>query len=208
VSISEDLAGVSNAAVGCVTSRIVDLNDPARGTDFIPVCRDGQGDAVPDSVDADGNPVCAPFPAGRVPAQWTQTVLPSDGRVGMNPDPEGLTGLESWFWFEGVVEHRWPSPVFEGRTADCRVISAPVPVMYSAGVSQWAYEVADSRPVSLRARAPGSEEEPAARHVYRTKGEWEVVVRCLWSGSPSADLVVGCAQRVVPVIEVRSVLIE
>jgi hypothetical protein len=35
VSISQDMAGVSNAAVGCVTSRIVDLNDPA-GDGFHP----------------------------------------------------------------------------------------------------------------------------------------------------------------------------
>lgn len=207
VPISDNLVGPSNGAAGCITSRIVDVNDLERGTDFLPICSDGGGNALPDSVGEDGTPVCAPFPARRLPASWAQVLLPTGG-LQMNPDPEGVTGLESWFWYDGTTTLSWPSPVAEGRTADCRILPAPAPVTYTAAISEWHYDIGDSRPATRTATDGGSEDDPAVRHTYRTKGTWTTAVTCTWRGSPPNAASLPCATRDIPVIEIRSVLTE
>jgi hypothetical protein len=158
-------------------------------------------------TDEGGVSICVPSPAGRLPADWSQVRIPT-GALHMNPDPEALTGLESWFWYTGPTTVSWPSPVHPGRTIDCQVIPAPAPVTYSATLTGWRYEIDDSRPVSAFSDRVGSEEAPAARHVYRTKGTWDAVVRCAWAGSPPAAVALDCGSRRVPVIEVRSVRLE
>jgi len=167
------------------------------------VCPDGAGGALPDSFDDGGNPVCAPFPRRRLPAAWTQVLLPA-GSLDMNPDPEALTGLESWYWYDGTTTLSWRSPVAQGRTADCRILPAPPPVTYTAALSDWRYDIDDSRP----ATHPGSEGDPAARHTYRTKGTWATTLTCTWRGSPPTAVTLLCATRDIPVIEIRSVLTE
>lgn len=204
VRVSPTLAGPRNSPV-CLTARIVHL--PTVASDYIGVCRDGSGNAVPDRLDAAGNPVCAPFPPGRLPPDWRQTTLPT-GAIGMNPDPQGLTGLESWFWYEGPDTHTWTSPVHEGRTADCRILPAPPPVTYSATITTYEYDIGDSRSAVVTAAAKGDADAPAARHVYRTKGTWRVGLTCTWSGSPATPVAVDCASREVPVISVTSELIH
>jgi hypothetical protein len=204
VPISDRFGGVDNSP-HCLTARIVNL--PQQASDYIPVCRATDGDnAVPDSVGEDGTPSCAPFPPGRLPAAWNQTSLPSDGAVGMNPANEGLTGLDSWFWFVGTTTHRWPSPVHEGRTADCRVIPAPPPVMYTASITGFRWTIGDSRPQHASVARPGSQHAPAVTHRYRSKGRWDVAVRCTWSGSPPSTRQVDCGSRAVSVTSVRSAL--
>ena len=204
VPISPTLAGPRNSPV-CLTARIVHL--PTVASDYIGVCRDGAGLAVPDGLDEDGNPVCAPFPPGRLPPDWRQTTLPTGG-VGMNPDPQGLTGLESWFWYEGDDTHSWPSPVHEGRTADCRILPAPAPVTYSAAITAYEYTIGDSRPAKASASSAGDVDSPAARHVYRTKGTWQVGLTCTWSGAPATPMTIDCAEKTVPVISVTGQLIH
>jgi hypothetical protein len=206
VDLGDGLVGVDNNP-DCLTSRLADIANVSQ-SDFIPVCRDATtGAAVPDAVTADGTPICAPFPAGRLPADWRQTTLPT-GAIAMNPDPEALTGLESWFWYAGPTTHRWPSPVHEGRTADCRIIPAPPPVTYTATLTTWTYTINDSRPTTTTTHRPGNQQHPAARHVYRTNGTWDTTTACTWTGTPPTPTTVPCAQRTVPVIEVRPVLRE
>jgi hypothetical protein len=204
IRVSDDLGGLNNCwETNCLTHRIVNLADLA--TDFLPVPLSVGFTPTPDGVDEDGVPWCTPQPAGRVPAAWGQVPVAAYGQVRMNPDPQGLTGLESWFWYEGATEVEWISPVYAGVRADCSVIPAPAPVTYRAAITRIDWEIGDSRPVRVSSTGTGSEAEPAVRHTYRTKGEWGVSARCVWEGAPGAPLVWDCAQREVPVIEVRSV---
>lgn len=205
VPISQHLAGPSNSAV-CLTDRIVDLRNSDL-TDYIRVCRDADGNVIPDSLDDDGNPTCAPYPPGRIPPAWNQTTLPA-GAIATNPDPEALTGLESWFWYDGPVEHAWPSPVHEGRTADCRILPAPARVTYTARLSTFEWDIGDSRPARSTSTKAGTEEAPAARHVYRTKGTWDAALTCTWTGAPRTPLTMPCAERTISVIAVRATLTD
>jgi hypothetical protein len=198
--IGQHLGGLRNChEPNCITHRIVDLNDPRRATDYIP---------VPDTTDDAGNPACTPRPAGLVPPDWWQADLPTDGAVAMNPDPRGLTGLDSWFWYEGTTQLSWPSPVYVGVRTDCSVIPAPPPTIYTAEIVEWEWQVDDSRPKTYQAQEPGSEEAPAATHQYRTKGEWQTTVTCTWQLAPGVTTTTDCAAREVPVIEVRAVRVH
>jgi hypothetical protein len=88
------------------------------------------------------------------------------------------------------------------------VIPAPAPVTYTATISALDWAIGDSRPARVSAVAAGSEDEPSARHVYRTQGEWEVRARCTWSGSPAAPIGWDCARRTVPVGSARAVITD
>jgi hypothetical protein len=202
VPVGNTLVGPSNGN-GCITSRIVDMGDVQRGTDFLPVCANAEGVAIADGVGDDGLPSCTPFPPGRIPPAWGQTTLPTGG-VEVNPAPEAATGMEAWFWYSGPTSHSWPSPVYEGRTADCRILPAPARVSYSATLASWRYAIGDSRPLIQNATHPGTEADPAARHTFRTKGSWGTTVTCTWSGSPAGALEQPCGQRTIPVIEIRT----
>jgi hypothetical protein len=198
--IGENLGGLRNCPEpNCISHRIVDLAGERNATDYIP---------VPDATDPDGNPACIPRPAGRVPPDWWQIDLPTDGAVAMNPDPKGLTGLDSWFWYDGTTEISWQPPVYVGVRGDCTIIPAPPPAIHTARVTAWRYDVEDTRPGRYTATQPGSEEEPAATHQYRTKGEWDVTITCTWQLAPDVTTTQQCATRDVPVIEIRSVHIR
>ena len=98
----------------------------------------------------------------------------------------------------------WPSQVVAGVTADWGVAPAPAPVTYCAEVVGFVWRVEDSRPEVVHAARPGSEERPAARHVYRTTGRWTVSVECTWRGAWGGRVTVPCGQREIDVIEVRA----
>jgi hypothetical protein len=201
VALDDTFAGPNNS-MDCLTNRVVYLPNGTNPSDYIAVCGDGET-AVPDGFGEDGNPICTPFSPGRLPPVFAQTTLPT-GQIEMNPDPEALTGLESWFWYDGPTTHTWQSPVHEGRTADCLIIPAPAPITYTATLTGYRYTIDDSRPARVDAHHAGNREDPAARHTYRTKGEWPVAVTCTWTaGSVSVDL--DCADRTVPVTSVRAV---
>jgi hypothetical protein len=202
VGLDDNFAGPNNSA-NCLTNRVVYLPNGLNPSDYISVCGDGVM-ALPDGFGEDGSPVCAPFGAGRIAPSWDQTTLPT-GEIAMNPDPEALTGLESWFWYVGPTTHSWQSPVHEGRAADCTILAAPAPVTYTATLVGYRYDIGDSRPSRVEAAHAGDREDPAARHIYRTKGEWDAVVTCVWTAPGVGAIEVDCAERTVPVTSVRAV---
>lgn len=189
-----DYSGVDNCGgdPNCLTRRVVHRGSGA--TDFLP---------VPDATDDDGSVRCTPRPAGRVAPSFDQTELPGAGQVHVNPHHEQLAGLESWYWWSGATIHTWESPVAAGVNADCTVVAPPAAETYDARLVELVWEVGDGRPATYRSTEPGTEEDPAVRHEYRTAGRWTTAVSCVWHGQWGGTVTVPCGEREVDVIEVR-----
>jgi hypothetical protein len=98
---------------------------------------------------------------------WSAAMREIPGpRPGINPRPTGLTGLETWLWYDGPREVGISTGV-RGWT-----------VTGTARVSEVTFDMGDGQEVS--SATGGSEAEPAARYVYETKGGYEVVVTARW----------------------------
>ncbi|MGH8985043.1 MAG: hypothetical protein ACRDY6_14365, partial [Acidimicrobiia bacterium] len=91
--------------------------------------------------------------------------------LGINPRPTGLTGLETWLWYEG------PSEL--GVSASIGAFT----VTGTAHLREVTFDMGEGETVT--ATEPGSATSPAARYVYETKGTYEIVVTATWE----ADLV-------------------
>jgi hypothetical protein len=127
--------------------------------------------------------------------------------AGINPRPTGLTGLETWLWYDGPHEVAISTGV-RGWIVTGR-----------ARVVEMTFDMGEGREVS--SGTGGSEAEPAARYVYETKGDYEVVVTARWeadvvltgpglpSGRPTPiGSAVLRASESYPVQEVRGHLVE
>jgi hypothetical protein len=131
--------------------------------------------------------------------------IPGPG-LGVNPRPVGLTGLETWLWYEG------PSEVGVNTGI------GPWTVTGTAYLKEVTFDMGDGE--SVTGTRPGSEIDPAARFIYETKGTYRITVTARWE----ADLVLsgpGIPGRATPigsavlrsehdyrVREVRGVLVE
>lgn len=212
-----DYAGVDNcrADPNCITRRIVHRTSGA--SDFIAVPDNtpasGQPGGAP-TADPDGDstspadpgpvaPSCTPRAAGRVAPDFAQTSLPQ-GQIHVNPYHQQLTGLESWFWWQGDTTATWQSPVAVGIAADCSIIPAPAAQTHEATLVGFVWEIEDGRPATYTSHQPGSEQSPAVRHTYRTKGHWTATVACVWEGDWGERITVACGERDLEVIEVRT----
>jgi hypothetical protein len=122
--------------------------------------------------------------------------------VGISPDLDGLTGLETWFWYQGESEFTVPTSI-RGYSVTA--------TMHVARFLWYTGEELLGSPV------PGSPTAPAARWVYETKGGYTVYVQAVWEGtwsftgwgaSASGDLATirATGSRPYTVNEVRSVL--
>jgi hypothetical protein len=126
-------------------------------------------------------------------------------RLGVNPSPVGLTGLETWLWYDGPSELEVAAGI------------GPWTVTGTARLAEVTFDLGDGETVTA-ARA-GSEADPAARYVYETKGTYEVVVTARWTadfvlsgpGLPSRPTPMGSAvlrsTSEYPVQEVRGLLV-
>ncbi|HUP70361.1 MAG TPA: PKD domain-containing protein [Acidimicrobiales bacterium] len=90
--------------------------------------------------------------------------------LGMSPRLDGLTGLETWLWAEVP-----PGPV--AVAASVRGFSGQV----SARPTRYHWDMGDG--TTYTTTAGGSERQPAARHMYQTKGDYTVVLTVTWSGT-------------------------
>lgn len=88
--------------------------------------------------------------------------------IAVNPT-EGITGLESWFWQDAAETSVEASVDVDGWE-----------VAASLAAVEWRWTVEGETYTST---SPGSEAEPAARHVFDTKGTHEVTVEIVWEGS-------------------------
>jgi hypothetical protein len=126
-------------------------------------------------------------------------------RIGINPRPTGLTGLDTWLWYEGPAELQVSTSI------------GPWTVTGTARVQDVVFEMGDGR--TARATGPGSEADPAARYVYETKGRYTIVATARWGadfvltgpGLPPRPTPMGVAvlrsSEDYPVQEVRGLLV-
>jgi hypothetical protein len=118
-------------------------------------------------------------PDGSLPAPPALPPVPSIGeiwraalrqipppKIGINPRPTGLTGLETWLWYEGPEELQVTTSI------------GPWTVTGTARVQDVVFEMGEGR--TARADRAGSESDPAARYVYETKGRYRVVATARW----------------------------
>ena len=104
-------------------------------------------------------------------------------KIGINPRPTGLTGLDTWLWYEGPEELQVTTSI------------GPWTVTGTARVQDVVFEMGEGR--TARADRAGSESDPAARYVYETKGRYRIVATARWG----ADFVLsgpGLAARPTP----------
>jgi len=126
-------------------------------------------------------------------------------RIGINPRPTGLTGLDTWLWYEGPAELQVSTNI------------GPWTVTGTARVQEVIFDMGDGR--TARATGAGSEANPATRFVYETKGQYRIVATARWGadfvltgpGLPSRPTPMGVAVlrsiEDYPVQEVRGLLI-
>ena len=157
-------------------------------------------------------------PTAAVPAPPALPPVPSIGeiwraalrqipppKIGINPRPTGLTGLDTWLWYEGPEELQVSTSI------------GPWTVTGTARVQDVVFEMGEGR--TARANRAGSESDPAARYVYETKGEYRIVATARWGadfvltgpGLPPRPTPMGIAvlrsSEDYPVQEVRGLLV-
>jgi hypothetical protein len=157
-------------------------------------------------------------PDGSVPAPPAPPPVPSIGeiwraalrqipppKIGINPRPTGLTGLDTWLWYEGPEELQVATSI------------GPWTVTGTARVQDVVFEMGEGR--TAKANRAGSESDPAARYVYEKKGEYRIVATARWGadfvltgpGLPPRPTPMGIAvlrsSEDYPVQEVRGLLV-
>jgi hypothetical protein len=126
--------------------------------------------------------------------------------LGINPRPTGLTGLETWLWYEGPSELGVSASIGEFT------------VTGRAYLREVTFDMGEGEPVT--ATSPGSASAPAARYVYERKGTYDVEITATWEadlvlsgpGLPARPTPIGSAvlrsSESYPVQEVRGLLVD
>ena len=162
---------------------------------------------LPADADADPSaaPSCVPVPPQPAVAAWDRAPLPQDGQIHASPHPRGLTGMESRFWWSGTDVIVWQQAGASGVAADCSVIPADVE-RFTARAVRIDWDLGDGTVSSYR---PGTEDDPAVRHVYETKSpDYVVRASIVWVGSPAGEVSVPAGELPYPVIEARAILTD
>lgn len=94
--------------------------------------------------------------------------IPAPG-IGLNPGDKGLTGLETWGWYEGP------------QTVTVTVFLRGYEVTAVAHPTGYQWSFGDGATESIA--SPGSPSSPAVKHMYQTKGTYSVTLTATWSGS-------------------------
>lgn len=133
---------------------------------------------------------------------WDRVPLPPP-EVRVNPAAGGLTGLETFYWYDQPTEARLDVDL------DGFVVSV------EAKTVRWRWRTGDG--TELTSSQPGTAEAAAASHVYETKGDYTVTVEVTWTGTYQfsgpglAPVVVPLGERTftgqapLPVMEIRGV---
>jgi hypothetical protein len=161
---------------------------------------------VPLNPDGSPPPPPAPPPVPSVGEIWRVALrqIPPP-KIGINPRPTGLTGLDTWLWYEGPEELQVSTTI------------GPWTVTGTARVQDVTFEMGEGR--TVKAIGAGSEASPAARYVYETKGQYRIVATARWGadfvltgpGLPPRPTPMGVAvlrsSEDYPVQEVRGLLV-
>jgi hypothetical protein len=171
---------------------------------------------IPWSVDYDGDPI--PDPRGIDVRDAVSRQLPTP-TFAVNPYPEGLTGLESWFWYDDDGASSLEPIDVDGTTRPGLTVTAtagPYSITAQAWITHYRWETGDG--AVYTSTRPGTEDDPAASHIYETKGDYTVAIETVWVGtytwtagsfSGSGDLgsVTRRSTHDYRVVEARSVLV-
>lgn len=133
------------------------------------------GCELPGQAGPAGTPTPPPTPPS--PAEvWRKVPLPTPG-LGINPDGEGLTGLETWLWSTN------PGPVAAQTSIRGYTTTA------TATPVRWVWQMwrdGDTPNLNPNPRVesadPGSAASPAATYTYETKGDYTVTLTVWWAG--------------------------
>jgi hypothetical protein len=122
------------------------------------------------ALDPDGGigapPALPPVPA--VGEIWRAALRRIEApRVGVSPVPLGLTGLETWLWYDGPDELAVSASI------------GPWTVTGTARLSEVTFDTGDGQVVTTG--TPGSATAPAASHVYETKGTYRIEITARWT---------------------------
>lgn len=153
----------------------------------------------PDVVGSTVHPTCMPWKAvdeapavpsvtQRIPGERIREYLPRPVAQ-MNPSAHAITGLEVWLWYgddgrQGLqpVDHDGDpqTPPRHGFTVD---LSDPVnSISATVWIEQYRWELGDG--TTKTSSRPGSEDDPAARHLYsRTDPDNSVTATTVWTGT-------------------------
>lgn len=101
-------------------------------------------------------------------AVWDQVPLPAP-EVRVNPGGGGLTGLETYFWYD------------QPATASLTLNLDGFAVTLDARAVRFRWRTGDG--AEFTSTTAGTAAEPAARHVYEGKGSYTVSVDVVWSGT-------------------------
>lgn len=153
--------------------------DPARrGFDVTLWDRQSQS-PVPGSesrVVCSGDGGAVPLPPEPPSAEeiWDRVPIPK-GRMGINPARDGLTGLDTWLWYEG------DAGLVQLPTIEIRGYA----VTATAKPAVFTWKMAENPASHYSSSVPGSQTHPAAVHVYQTKRDYNTVMEVGWEGSYS-----------------------
>lgn len=160
--------------------------------------------------------VSEPLPALPPPLPTAEEIwgaaLTFEPEVNLDPYVRGLTGLETYMWYEGPVTDS-VALTLNGYTVTAQIDA--VEFGWDAGGPS---REGEQQYVSA---APGSAEDPAAEHLYASPGEVTVIHEILWTGTavltggglPAAGVTVDLGDavlaiaRLYDVIEVRTPLV-
>lgn len=136
----------------------------------------------------------APAPPPSVEEALATCPTPAEPVIGRNPDPEGLTGLETYLWAQ-AQEAQTASGAVRGYAVRCTV--TPV---------RWTWDSGDGASYT-RERPGGPHPDHAAEHVYETKGEYTQTLTVVWQARTAygSGTVTRRSSVAYKVIEVRSV---
>jgi hypothetical protein len=135
---------------------------------------------------------------------WTRVALPQPG-CQYSPATTGLTGLATWGW-AGPSATVTANPTINGYSVQAQ--AHPIRFIW-----EWGDGMSDASP------GPGSADDPAVRHTYRTKADYTISCRVVWAGSYTFTSPGGAVQTVdlgttamrqdwaYHVVEIRSVLV-
>jgi PKD domain len=137
---------------------------------------------------------------------WDAAALPAP-QIGISPKVQGVTGLETWMWAANPRAVVSVSVTLDGFT-----------VTGTARLVGYRFDFGEGAPVETT--DGGSEQAPAVRHTYETKGTYTIRVSSVWRGqfvmtgpglAMPLPVDLRTAQltntRVYEVVEVRSVLV-
>jgi hypothetical protein len=101
-------------------------------------------------------------------AVWDRVPLPPP-EVRVNPAAGGLTGLETFFWYDQPADARLDVDL-DGFV-----------VTLDAKAVRWRWRTGDG--TELTSSQPGTAEAAAASHIYETKGDYTLTIEVTWAGT-------------------------